>query len=174
MLSDKMLFEEMNGLNRFAMKLCRNRADAEDLVQTTVEKALKNRDKFIEDTKPFSWLSKIMYNSFVTSYNRRVRYESQYDPEPILLAVTSHSTQDDQLMVKEVSKAIQLINPQHREILILICVQEMSYEEAAESLRIPLGTVRSRLSRARTALMELMPDNDNNYIFKHGKLKLAA
>ncbi|MBL8639309.1 MAG: sigma-70 family RNA polymerase sigma factor [Alphaproteobacteria bacterium] len=174
MLSDKMLFEEMNGLNRFAMKLCRNRADAEDLVQTTIEKALKNRDKFVEDTKAFSWLSKIMYNSFVTFYNRKVKYESQYDPEPILLSVSSHSTQDEQLMVKEVSKAIQLINPQHREILILICVQEMSYEEAAESLNIPLGTVRSRLSRARSALMDLMPDNDNHSVFRQGKLRIAA
>lgn len=164
MLTDKMLFEEMIGLNRFAMKLCKNRSDAEDLVQTTIEKALKNRDKFTDDAKPFSWLSKIMYNSFVTSYNRRVKFESQYDPEPLMLMLTAGSSQEDELMVKEVSNAIKLITPQHQEILLLVCVQEMSYEEAAEYLHIPLGTVRSRLSRARMALLELIPDNDNGYV----------
>lgn len=161
MLTDIALFKEIDGLNRFAMKLCKNTADAEDLVQTTLVKALSHREKFQEDTKTFSWLSRIMYNTFVTSYNRKTKYESQYDPEPALMSARCEAAQETELMAKEVATAMKNINPQYKEILMLVCAYEMSYEEVSQTLKIPLGTVRSRLSRAREKLMEVLAENDN-------------
>lgn len=162
MLTDNALFNEINGLNRFAMKLCKNAADAEDLVQTTIVKALSNREKFQDDTKPFSWLSRIMYNTFVAGYNRKTRYETQYNPEPALMSAPCDSTQETELFANEVAQAMKHISPQYKEILILVCAYELSYEEVSETLKIPLGTVRSRLSRAREKLMEVLADNDNS------------
>lgn len=64
-------------------------------------------------------------------------------------------------MVREVQDAMQKLCAQHREILMLICAYEMSYEEASQRLNIPVGTVRSRLSRARESLLQIMSGNDN-------------
>lgn len=161
MLTDAVLFKEIDGLNRFAIKLCRNKADAEDLLQTTLLKALTHREKFDQDTKAFSWLSRIMYNSFVTGYNRKIRYESQYDPEPMLLSASCQAVQETEVMAKEVAHAMKDLTPQYREILIMVCSHEMSYEDVSKALQIPLGTVRSRLSRAREKLMDILAENDN-------------
>lgn len=161
MLTNATLFAELEGLNRFALKLCKNRSDADDLVQTTIVRALSHKDSFEEGTKAFSWLSRIMYNSFATTYKRKVRYESQYDPEPEIAAMKFESCQEDKVMVREVQDAMQKLCAQHREILMLICAYEMSYEEAAQRLNIPVGTVRSRLSRARESLLQIMSGNDN-------------
>lgn len=156
MLTDSELFCELEGLNRFAVKLCRNPADAEDLVQSTIEKALRNREKFHDGTKAFSWLSKIMFNIFATGYKRQSKFESMYDPEPLLMNIESAPTQEDMIMVHEVQNALMKLSAPHREILILICAYEMSYEEVSDRLDIPVGTVRSRLSRARDALIQEM------------------
>lgn len=161
MLTNHALFAELDGLNRFALKLCKNRSDADDLVQTTIMRALAHRDSFEEGTKAFSWLSRIMYNSFATTYKRKIRYESQYDPEPEIMKVQFESSQEDKVMLHEVQAAMQELCPQHRDILMLICGYEMTYEEAAIHLNIPIGTVRSRLSRAREALLAVMSGNDN-------------
>ena len=174
MLTDSALFAELEGLNRFALKLCKNKSDADDLVQTTIVRALSHKDSFEEGTKAFSWLSRIMYNSFATTYKRKVRYESQYDPEPEILKVKFESAQEDKVMVREVQNAMQELCPQHREILTLICAYEMSYEEASIHLKIPVGTVRSRLSRARESLMAIMSGNDNNKQDNMTELKVAS
>ncbi|HAJ89947.1 MAG TPA: RNA polymerase subunit sigma [Rhodospirillaceae bacterium] len=162
MLTNATLFAELEGLNRFALKLCKNKSDADDLVQTTIVRALSHKESFEDGTKAFSWLSRIMYNSFATAYKRKIRYESQYDPEPEILNVRFESSQEDKIMVREVQSAMEELCPQHREILMLICAYEMSYEEASTHLNIPVGTVRSRLSRARESLMVAMSGNDNH------------
>ena len=174
MLTNSALFAELEGLNRFALKLCKNKSDADDLVQTTIFRALSHKDSFEEGTKAFSWLSRIMYNSFATTYKRKVRYESQYDPEPEILKVRFESSQEDKVMVNEVQKAMEELCPQHREILMLICAYEMSYEEAYINLKIPVGTVRSRLSRARESLMGIMSGNDNHHPKQERAMKLAS
>ena len=159
MLTDSALFAELEGLNRFAFKLCRNKCDAEDLVQTTIVRALSHKDSFEEGTKAFSWLSRIMYNCFVTAYKRKVRFESKYDPESEIEKAKTESSQENKVLVKEVQKAITNLCPQHQQILFLICTNEMTYDEAASYLRVPVGTVRSRLSRARESLNELVAND---------------
>ena len=164
MLSDTMLMNEMDGLRKFAFKLCKSQSDADDLVQSTILRALQNRDKFDDEGRAFGWLSKIMFNLFVTGYKRKTRFESQYDPEPVLMSMAVSSAQEDHVMVQEVKAALTKMNPQHKEILMLACVYEMTYDEISMALKIPLGTVRSRLSRAREALLGIIDDEvDQSY-----------
>ncbi len=174
MLTDKELFQEMEGLKRFSIKLCGNRADAEDLLQNTLTKALGNREKFKTGSKAFSWLSRIMYNDFVTQYKRKTRFESQYDPELAIAGLSKDATQENQVMISEVQNAMNELNAEQREILTLVCGYEMSYEEVSKILKIPMGTVRSRLSRAREKMQEVLSTNDNYITAKGGKIQYMA
>ena len=82
MFKQEELVHEMGNLRKFALRLTRNVHEAEDLVQSTLLRALEKKDYFQENTNLFSWTSKIMFNLFVTGYRRKKKFESQYDPEP--------------------------------------------------------------------------------------------
>jgi RNA polymerase sigma-70 factor (ECF subfamily) len=160
MFTDNQLITEMDRLKRFAWKLTRNNADADDLLQNTVLRAYEKKHLFQEGSNVFSWTSKIMYNIFVTDYRRKVKFESQYDPEPYLEKQQDVVNHEDTVMMNEVSMAMKQLSDEHRNILVMITIQGMKYDEAAEKLNIPVGTVRSRLSRARNTLMELLENKD--------------
>ncbi|MES2729068.1 MAG: RNA polymerase sigma factor [Pseudomonadota bacterium] len=162
MLAERDLLNEMEGLKKFAIKLCGNHADADDLLQTTILKALKNKDKFETDSRVFSWLSRIMFNSYVTDYKRKAKYETQYDPEPAIMAATVAPNQEDKMMISEIQEAMTQLSAEHRQMLMMVCAYGMSYEEVADKLGIPTGTVRSRLSRARDTLQGMLTSNDNH------------
>ncbi len=162
MFTDNQIITEMDRLKKFAMRLTKNEANAEDLLQNTILRAYEKKDLFKEGSNVFSWTSKIMYNLFVSDYRRKVKFESQYDPEPAINAMTANIDHDDHMMLQEVGEAMNRLSPEHREILIMVSVQGMKYEEASEKLNIPVGTVRSRLSRARNMLMDMM-DEDNGH-----------
>ena len=174
MFTDNQLISEMEKLKKFAIRLTRNEADADDLLQNTVLRAYEKKHLFEKDSNVFSWTSKIMYNLFVSDYRRKVKFESQYDPEPILEKTEVVANQNDKIMVQEVGEAMNKLTQDHRDILVMVCVQGMKYEETAEALDIPVGTVRSRLSRARTLLTELMEDNAGNQGFSIIDKEMAA
>lgn len=161
MFTDNQLVTEMDRLKKFAMRLTKNDANADDLLQNTVLRAMEKKHLFKEGSNVFSWTSKIMYNLFVSDYRRKVKFESQYDPEPAINSVTANIDHEDQMMLKEVGEAMNQLSNEHREILIMVSVQGMKYDETAEKLNIPVGTVRSRLSRARNILMDLMENNNS-------------
>lgn len=163
MFTDNQLITEMDRLRKFAWKLTRNNADADDLLQNTILRAYEKKDLFQEGSNVFSWASKIMYNLFVSSYRRKVKFESQYDPEPVLAKAEFQDNQDDKIMVQEIGEAMQLLSDDHREILMMVCIQGMRYEETAKKLNIPVGTVRSRLSRARNLLMDITNDDTQGF-----------
>lgn len=152
MFATQDLLEETDGLRKFALKLTRNVYDAEDLVQSTVLRALEKRTMFQSGTNLFSWTSKIMYNMFVSNYRRKTKYESQYDPEPYINNQSQEASQDIKMEVQDIENAMQELNEEHQEVLMMVCVKNMKYAEVSEALQIPVGTVRSRLSRAREAL----------------------
>ena len=134
------------------MKLTRNSDDADDLLQSTILRAIEKKHLFQEGTRLFSWTSKIMYNLFVSGYRRRTKFETQYDPENYIEQQSVEPSQDTKMELRQVQEAMDHISPEQREILIMVCVQGTQYAEAAEILNIPIGTVRSRLSRARESL----------------------
>ena len=104
-----------------------------------------------------------MYNLFVTDYRRKTKFESQYDPEFHIENRAVDADQHTKLEVKMLSQAMNKMTPEHKEILVLVCVKGLQYQEVADMLHIPVGTVRSRLSRARNQLIAMMegPKNPN-------------
>lgn len=156
MFQQKALLNEMARLHKFALRLTKNAHNAEDLLQNTVLRALEKKEYFQEGTNLFSWTSKMMFNLFVTSYRRKSKFETQYDPEPHIAALSVAPTQENHMDWLTVNKKMQSLSPEHREILTLICVHDMRYDEASTLLGIPLGTVRSRLSRARQQLQVML------------------
>jgi RNA polymerase sigma-70 factor (ECF subfamily) len=160
-------FEELamplfDQLYNFAHWLAQNREEAEDLVQETYVKALKAFSSFQQGTNFRAWMYRILRNTFLTSRtglsatrtvplddeeNAPVQVETGSTPETILIERSNHEV---------VQAAIAELPVNFREILLLCEVEEMSYQEIAETLSIRIGTVMSRLSRARSALRDLL------------------
>jgi len=156
MFKPEALVDEMNNLRKFAYRLTGNAHDADDLLQATTLRALEKNHLFQSDTNLFKWTSKIMFNLFVSEYRRRTKFETQYDPETYLEKQSIEGAQEVKLTLSKVQDAMKLLSPDHQEILVLVCVKGMRYEEVSESLQIPVGTVRSRLARARESLQAIM------------------
>ena len=156
MFEQTALVDEMDNLRKFALRLTGNVCDADDLLQSTVLRALEKKHLFQADTDLFKWTSKIMFNLFVSAYRRRIKFETQYDPENFLENRSVEAQQDVKVELAEVQEAINHLSPDHKEILVLVCVKSMRYEEVSQALNIPVGTVRSRLARARESLQLLL------------------
>ncbi len=156
MFNNATLIEESVKLRKFALRLTHNASDADDLLQATLLRALEKRDMFETGTSLFKWTSKIMFNLFVSEYRRKSRFETQYDPESYINSLSVRPQQESVSDLKTVSHAMKQLSQEHQEILVLVCVKELRYEEAASLLGIPVGTVRSRLSRARDTLQRLL------------------
>jgi RNA polymerase sigma-70 factor (ECF subfamily) len=156
MFDNQELTTEVSGLRNFARRLTQNNHDAEDLLQYTLLRAIEKKHLFQENTDLFKWTSKIMYNQFVTDYRRKAKFETKYDPESYLEAEFVDAPQDKQIELNTVNNAMSRLSHEHQEILVLICVQGLSYQEVSDFLNIAIGTVRSRLSRARENLQQLL------------------
>ena len=156
MFQHAMLVDQMDSLRKFALRLSGNPADAEDLLQSTVLRALEKKHMFQEGTNLLKWTSKIMFNLFVSQYRRKTKFETQYDPESFIERESVEASQETNLEIARVNEAMKQLSSDHRQILILVCVKGMKYEEVAAALEIPVGTVRSRLARARENLQAIM------------------
>lgn len=140
-------------LRAFARTFCRDPSDADDLVQETLAKGIANIDKFEPGTRMKSWLFTIMRNTF----NTRIRAYMREAPGLMDCASgrpVEEATQEWTVRGKEVDAAINRLPQHHREVLMLIGVVGVSYEEAAEICGCAVGTVKSRLNRARTSLLQ--------------------
>jgi len=156
-------FEELamplfDQLYNFAHWLTRNRDEAEDLVQETYAKALKGFSSFRLGTNFRAWMYRILRNTFLTSRTGlkatiTVPLDAEEDePELALARETPETILIERSNWQLVRSAIEQLPVHFREILLLCEVEEMSYQEIAETLSIPIGTVMSRLSRARKTL----------------------
>ena len=164
MFAQKDLIAETENLRKFALHLTRNKSDADDLVQSTFLRALEKSDYFEDGTNLRKWTSKIMFNLFVTDYRRKTRFETQYDPDPYIQSQAINAPQESEAELHAVGDAMHKISNDHREILTMVCIKDMPYQEVADILQIPVGTVRSRLSRARESLNTVLEaGNANDY-----------
>ncbi len=164
MFSNQELVQEMDHLKKFAFKLTRNVHDAEDLLQNTLLRAMEKRHLYKDASKLFSWVSKIMYNLFVSGYRRKTKFETQYDPETYIEKQSVEPQQEEKVEMKNVAKAINKLPKKHKEILVMVCVRGMQYAEVSKKKKIPVGTVRSRLFRARENLKNIVNDNNNHAV----------
>ena len=142
-------------LRRFAYGLTGSLDDGDDLVQGACERALRRLDKFQPGTRLDSWMYRIVQNLWIDQRRaRQARPEAGMEPADLeALAVGDAERElDCRLVLASVQRAVATLPEEQRAILLLVCVEGQSYKAAAEVLEIPLGTVMSRLARARLAV----------------------
>lgn len=155
-----------NKLQYFALKLTADMEDAQDLLQDTILKALKFRDKFTDRTNLSAWMHTIMKNTFINNYRRKQRSGELFDNTKELYYLnmpqdSGFASPSSRLSEKELRAGINKLSEQYR-IPFLKHVEGYKYEEIAEELDIPMGTVKSRIFIARKMLMEYFKDYRNN------------
>jgi RNA polymerase sigma-70 factor, ECF subfamily len=142
-------------LRAFAWSLSHNGSDADDLVQDTLIKAWTNRDKFEPGTNLRAWLFTILRNTYYTNVLRR-RREVRDETGEYAGGLRAPPTQDWSVAMRSLQVALQQLPDEHREALILVGAAGLSYEEAAEICGCALGTIKSRVNRARARLLKIM------------------
>jgi len=148
-------------LRAFAWSLSHNGSDADDLVQDTLIKAWTNRDKFEPGTNLRAWMFTILRNTYYTHVLRR-RREVRDEQGEYAGQLRTPATQDWSVAMRSLQLALQRLPPEHREALILVGAAGLSYEEAAEICGCALGTIKSRVNRARARLLKIMDAEDAN------------
>lgn len=157
-------FPHMEALKTFAFHLTYNDADANDLVQETYMKALRFVDKYIEGTNAKAWLFKILKNAYINEYRKKSKRPTKVDFEDFISYHDSDSSSGvdgyldlreelfQNMMGDEVTTAINSLPLDFRTVILLCDVEDFTYEEISKIIDVPIGTVRSRLFRARNML----------------------
>lgn len=140
-------------LRRYARALAGERAAADDLVQDTLERAWSKLHLFRRGTDLRAWLFTVMHNVYVNQVRAARPTDALEDDMPEL---AQRASQGDALLVRDLERAISALPEAQREVLLLVALEDLSYEETARVLGIPIGTVMSRLARAREKLRALM------------------
>ena len=141
-------------LRRFAYGLTGSIEEGDDLVQTACERALAAADRFERGTRLDSWLYRILQNAWIDGVRRRRRGDVGLDPRELdaYPGGDAAAEAEARLTLMDVRRAVAELAPEQRAVLILVSVEGVAYREAAEILDLPIGTVMSRLGRARLAL----------------------
>ena len=150
-----LVVREIPYLRAFAIAMTGNHASADDLVQETLVKAWSHHDSFEEGTNLRGWLVTILRNTYFTEYRKRQR-EVQDSEGALAGRIVIEGGQQSKVEMNEVQPAINRLPDDQREIVLMIGVLELSYEEASAILNVNIGTVKSRLNRARTKLAQLL------------------
>ena len=172
---EKEFLPQMDALYNFAFHLTYNEDDANDLVQETFLKSYRFIDSYQQGTNAKAWLFKILKNGFINDYCRKSKRPMQVEFDPM---VNYSETDDDSsvqivdlrqemfqgLVGDEVTRALNDLPVDFRTVILLCDIEEFSYEEIAKIIDIPIGTVRSRLHRARNLLKEKLRE----YAMKEG------
>jgi RNA polymerase sigma-70 factor (ECF subfamily) len=156
----------IEALKTFAFYLTFDEDDANDLVQETYLKAYKSVDKFIQGTNSKAWLFKILKNAYINEYRKKSRHPERVDFNDVVIyhikdeeeGQHSELTEEhlDSLVGDEVATALNLLPAEFKTVILLADIEDFSYKEMSVILDIPLGTVRSRLYRARNELKEML------------------
>lgn len=142
-------------LRRFALSLVGNQQDADDLVQTACEKALKNHAQFTPGTRMDSWMYRIIQTHWLDDRRRNKVRGVVVDPVDAHLSDHGKAARlpEDRMMLERARVAMASLPTGQREVLALVAIEGMSYRATADVLGVPVGTVMSRLSRARETLL---------------------
>jgi RNA polymerase sigma-70 factor (ECF subfamily) len=152
------LAELLPRLRRFARVITRNVADADDLVQVAVEKALARAAQWRPGSRLDNWMFGIMKNAWIDEIRSRRRRERVHAPEEAGATVGDASAASRDIALS-VQAAMARLPEEQRMAIALVLVEGLSYKDAAESLGIPMGTLTSRLARGREALQSLLGGN---------------
>ncbi|MGE4219386.1 MAG: sigma-70 family RNA polymerase sigma factor [Alphaproteobacteria bacterium] len=158
------MLEVVPALRAFARTLTRDPTEADDLVQDTLVKALGHLDQFAPGTNLRAWLFTIERNTFYTTY-RRKRRETPLPVEEMATAV-SHPKQEWTLKMKAANAALQQLPEDQKEALVLVSGAGLSYEDAAAVCGCAIGTIKSRVSRARLRMLSLLEVDSHEEFLK--------
>ncbi len=146
--------EQVPALRRYARALTGSADRADDLVQDCIERAIRKKALFRPRQPVRPWLFAILLNIFRNDLKRRRRTDHA-GLEALTIEPSQPAPQPDRLALSEVARAMGKLPGEQREALLLVALEEMSYADAAQTLGIPIGTLMSRLSRARATLKRL-------------------
>lgn len=166
-LFEREFLPHITALYNFAFHLSYNEDDANDLVQETYLKAYRFANSYVEGTNAKAWLFKILKNAFINEYRKKVKQPSKVDYEDVIGYHDSDDTSStgsldmreeifQGMIGDEVTRAINSLPVDFRSVILLCDIEGFTYEEIARIVDIPIGTVRSRLHRARQMLKELL------------------
>lgn len=176
-LFEREFLPHIDALYNFAFHLTYNEDDANDLVQETFLKAYRFANSYMEGTNAKAWLFKILKNAFINEYRKKskqptkVDYEeitSYHDSEDVVLVGSLDLRQEifQEMLGDEITKAINALPVDFRTVILLCDIEGFTYEEIAKIIDIPIGTVRSRLHRARQMLKDSLRDYANALGYK--------
>jgi len=151
----RLLEEQIPRLRRYARALTRDAIRADDLVQSSLVRAIAKQHLWEEGTNLRAWLFTIMHNQHVNHVRSSIREGVTVDLEDAP-AMTAEPVATTRLELRDLERALAKLPTEQREVILLVGLEGMAYEEVAEVLGVPVGTVRSRLSRGRDAVRQLM------------------
>ena len=151
----KRLVDSLPRLRAYAMMLTRSRASADDLLQQTAYRALRAETQFTMGTNFVGWMYRILRNEYISTLRRNKRTTTCIDDLPEQMLAT-RGEQEDKRLTREVISAMDNLPTSQREVLVLVCAGGLSYDEAAATIGCSVGTVKSRLWRARQHMQELV------------------
>jgi RNA polymerase sigma-70 factor (ECF subfamily) len=149
------LMSSLSSLRAFAISLTRDINRAEDLVQETVLKAISKQEKFEAGTNLQAWLFTILRNLYFSAHRKTQREVEDADGS-YAATMISIPDQEDRIVVQDLYGALAKLPQEQREAILLVGAEGMSYEETADALGVKVGTIKSRVNRARNRLAELM------------------
>ena len=153
-------------LRAFAISLVRDADRAEDLVQETMLRAISKQEQFEPGTNLQAWLFVILRNQVFSDRRKSMREVEDVDGS-YAATLTVIPDQEDSIMVQELGAALRKLQKGQREALLLVGADGLSYEEAAQALGCAVGTIKSRVNRARSCLAELMGLERENGMTRH-------
>ena len=147
-------------LRRFALALCRDDTEADDLVQAACERALARADRYAPGTRLDCWLYRVMQNLWIDHIRAVSARREHLDIDTVgdLPGTDGRTETEARLLLARVRERVAALPEGQRLVLALVSVEGLSYREAAERLAVPVGTVMSRLARARRGLFDLLND----------------
>ena len=151
-----LLEPQIPALRRYAWALLRDDDAADDLVQDCLERAISRWHLRRRDASLRAWLFTIQRNLFLNGARRRTRRGTQLGVEVLDEIASSEGSQDSAVGVRDVLTGLDFLPEEQRSVLLLLAVEDLSYEETARVLQVPIGTVMSRLSRAREKMRQYL------------------
>jgi RNA polymerase sigma-70 factor, ECF subfamily len=152
----RQLEEQIPRMRRYAVVLTRNGDMADDLVQSTLVRAIEKQHKFTPGSNLRAWLFTLLHNQYVNDVRRPAHRAISVDIDALSKDLVAVADPSAPRQLKELDAAIDKLPIEQRQVLLLVGLEGMAYEEVATILMVPIGTVRSRLSRGRAALRQLM------------------
>ena len=159
-----LLEEQIPRMRRYALTLTRNHDRADDLVQTALMRAIAKQHLFQPGTNLRAWLFTLLHNQYVNDVRRSANQGKSVDIEDASRELVAVANPSAPRQLQELDEAIGKLPIEQRQVLLMVGLEGMAYEEVATILMVPIGTVRSRLSRGRAALRQLMEIDEDQAV----------